>query len=137
MFSPAPAHAFRFDAPIPPMPMPAMFSLLPGACAPSTRLGTMAADSAPRAVVAANCRREMIRLAVELMMMLSGQSYAACPVKSSGDLHQVQEDDHGRVADWGVVPGEREGTGRTIDSEDGDGIRSLVAAIQEPARRVE
>ena len=44
MFSPA--HALRLEAPIPPMPMAARFSLLLGASCPSTRLGTMAADSA-------------------------------------------------------------------------------------------
>src|SRR5829696_9871776 len=100
MFSPAAAQAFRLEAPIPPMPMPAMFSLLLGACAPSTRLGTMAAESAPRAVVAANCRREMIRLWVELMLIFSRQpSYAAFDVKTSGELAKVQEDNHRRVAD--------------------------------------
>ena len=46
---------------MPPTPIAAIFSLLLGACAPSTRLGTMAADNAAIAVLAANCRREMVR----------------------------------------------------------------------------
>src|SRR5918995_1498733 len=57
MFSPA--HALRFEAPMPPIPMAARFSLLLGASwPPSTRLGTMAADSAARAAVEVNCLRE-------------------------------------------------------------------------------
>src|SRR5512141_2426399 len=59
MFSPA--HALRLEAPIPPMPMAARSSLLLGASCPSTRLGTMAADSAAIAAVDVNCLRETFR----------------------------------------------------------------------------
>ena len=59
MFSPS--QAFRLAVPMPPTPIAAMFSLLLGACAPSTRRGTMAAESAARAEVEANCRRDTVR----------------------------------------------------------------------------
>src|SRR5687767_4552774 len=59
MFSPA--HALRLEAPIPPMPMAARFSLLLGASCPTARLGAMAADSAAIAAVAVNCLRETVR----------------------------------------------------------------------------
>src|SRR5687768_6939338 len=58
MFSPA--HALRLEAPIPPMPMAARSSLLLGASCPTTRLGTMAADSAAIAAVDVNCLRETV-----------------------------------------------------------------------------
>ena len=58
MFSPS--QAFRFAAPIPPTPIAAMFSLLLGASAPSTRRGTMAAESAARAEVEVNCLRDTV-----------------------------------------------------------------------------
>ena len=61
------SHALRLAPPIPPMPIAAMFSLLPGACAPSTRLGTMAAESAAMAALAANCLRERARFESSVM----------------------------------------------------------------------
>ena len=69
MFSPA--QALRLAAPIPPIPMAAIFSLLLGACAPSTRLGTIAAESAAIAVVWANLRREMDPVALSFMRVTS------------------------------------------------------------------
>jgi hypothetical protein len=79
MFSPA--HALRFDAPMPPMPIAARFSLLLGAsCPPSTRLGTMAADSAARAAVDVNCRRETVGVESSLMSrILRGRQAAIGP----------------------------------------------------------
>ena len=44
------------------MPMAARFSLLLGASCPTTRLGTMAADSAAIAAVDVNCLRETVRV---------------------------------------------------------------------------
>src|SRR3712207_997025 len=52
------AQAFRLAAPMPPTPIAARLSLLLGASwPPSTRLGTIAADSAAIAAVDVNCRR--------------------------------------------------------------------------------
>ena len=53
-------QAFRLAVPIPPTPIAAMFSLRLGASAPSTRRGTTAAESAARAEVEANCRRDTV-----------------------------------------------------------------------------
>ena len=53
-------QAFRLAVPIPPTPIAAMFSLRLGACAPSTRRGTTAAESAARAEVEANCLRDTV-----------------------------------------------------------------------------
>ena len=52
---------------MPPMPMAARFSLLLGASCPSTRLGTMAADSAAMAAVDVNCLRETVRVESSLI----------------------------------------------------------------------
>ena len=65
MFSPA--QALRLEAPMPPMPIAARFSLLLGASCPSTRLGTMAADSAAMAAVDVNCLRETVRVESSLI----------------------------------------------------------------------
>ena len=55
---------------MPPMPMAAMFILLLGACAPNTEPGTMAAESAPIAAVAANWRRETVGMLSSIMAVL-------------------------------------------------------------------
>src|SRR5688572_416114 len=65
MFSPA--QALRLEAPMPPMPIAARFSLLLGASCPSTRLGTMAADNAAIAAVDVNCLRETVRVESSLI----------------------------------------------------------------------
>src|SRR4051812_4743515 len=65
MFSPS--QALRFEAPMPPMPIAAMFSLLLGACAPNTDDGTMAADTAARAAVDVNCRRVRVGVVSSFM----------------------------------------------------------------------
>ena len=44
---------------------------------------------------------------------------------------------HRRVADGGVVAGEGEAAGLAIHPEDGDVVAALVAAVEEPAGRVE
>src|SRR5205814_2083259 len=52
-------------------------------------------------------------------------------------LVQVEEHDARRVADGGVLAGEGEAAGLAVHPEGGDVVRPLVAAVEEPAGRVE
>src|SRR4051812_34906485 len=51
-------------------------------------------------------------------------------------LGEIEEHDRRRVADRDVVTGEHEGTGRAHHAENRHVVAALVAAIEEPARRI-
>src|SRR5512143_4132360 len=107
MFSPS--QAFKFTAPMPPIPMPAIFSLLLGASLPSTRLGTMAADSAARADALANCLRERARV---FSWLMAGRSYVSGRAGASGTrgwLRSLDSPGRGRPAE-GAQAQDRGGT---------------------------
>src|SRR4051812_22471804 len=52
-------------------------------------------------------------------------------------LREVREHDHRWVAHRGILASERDRARVVIDAEDSDRIRALIAALQEPAARVE
>src|SRR4051812_9310004 len=51
-------------------------------------------------------------------------------------LGEVEEHHTRRVADGGVVAGEREAAGLAVDAEDGHVVAALVAAVEEAAGRI-
>jgi hypothetical protein len=52
-------------------------------------------------------------------------------------LRQVEKDDDRRIADGGVMAGEGEAAGFAIDTEDGNVVAALVAAVEEQACGIE
>ena len=58
-------------------------------------------------------------------------------IHTSIRLGEIEEDDDRRIANRGVMAGECEAAGLTIDLEDGNVVAALIATIEELASGVE
>src|SRR5262245_59386081 len=95
---------------------------------PRTGTGSSAATRARRTIGVLPTRA---RIDVDACIPAFSRSRRRASRPGFSPLRQVEEDDVRRVADGGVVAGEREAAGLRVHPEYGHLVRPLVAAVQE------
>src|SRR5690349_6597937 len=101
----------------------------------SKRLNRAAAASCPP-----EAHGGISRSRVELVFRASEElraTQAQSALESTPSSAEIEEDDARRIADRRVAAGECQAAGLAVDSENGDVVGPLVAAVEEPAGGVE